>query len=180
MSDVGESQPDPDAEAQDEGAEQHVDPARPLARTFLVFLLALLVKLVLLAKHDPRVNSAGAHTASVWGTGTYLLRRRSLSLWLRLGLRRLNMWDRSQNRSTVDELDARRELECWAWGATRLAVLTGALDECVDLGDGQVSIDKIADVVRDHGTPVRAVLCVVIGVATESPETLPAEVVVAA
>jgi hypothetical protein len=92
---------------------------------------------------------------------------------------RARRWCRT-HRSAIDELDARRELEVRAGRAAGIAVLAGALDEGVDLGGGQVVVDEVGDVVRDHGAPVRARLCVVVVVARVWAETLPAEVVAAA
>jgi hypothetical protein len=43
--------------------------------------------------------------------------------------------------------------------------LTCTLDERVDLGNSQELIGEVADIVRDHGTSVRAGFCVVVGVA---------------
>lgn len=169
-----------------EGAEPHADPARPLVSNTL--FLAVVVALVLFAEHDstPRSSTTSVPTGS-YATGgvssrkTYLLRTVSLSVRLRA-----RHWYRRRRRrcrtdgDAVDELATRRELDVRLWHTACLAVLTGTLDERVDLGDGEVVLDEVSDVVGDHGTPMRAGLCVVVGVAVVGAQALPAEVVAAA
>jgi hypothetical protein len=168
-----------------EGAEQHVEPTRP---SVINFLFLAVITLVLLAEHNatPRRSTT---SVSTWGdaTGggssrsTYLLRAlMTSSLSLRMRARRRYRCRCRTNRNAVDELNIRWKLDIRSWRATSLAVLTGALDECVDLGDSEIVVDEVADVVGDHGTPVRAMLCMIVAVTVVLAQTLPAKVVAAA
>jgi hypothetical protein len=128
------------------------------------------------------VSTVSHATGGVSRIRTHLLR--SLTTTTRLSLRmRARHWHRRRcgtYRDAVDELDVRRELDVRLWRATGLTVLTGMLDKHVDLGDGEVVVDEVADVMGDHGTPVRAGLVMVVGVGVVRAETLPAEVMAAA
>jgi hypothetical protein len=73
-------------------------------------------------------------------------------------------WRRTDRRS-IDKLHVWCELQIWLRNASNLAILTCTLDERVDLGNSQELIGEVADIVRDHGTAVRAGFCVVVGVA---------------
>lgn len=96
-------------------------------------------------------------------------------------MQRLTLWRTRAHRRAIHELHTRHELQSRQRYTARVAVSPGLLYESVDLGIGQVIMDKIANVVGDHGRPaVRARLQVVICIAGEGPETLPAEVVAAA
>lgn len=86
---------------------------------------------------------------------------------------------RSTNRVAVDKLHAWRELDHRLGIAASQALLLGAMDDGVNLGDVESLWDEVADVVCDHGAVVRAGLCVVVRVALEASKTLPAEVVAA-
>src|SRR5690348_2301322 len=77
--------------------------------------------------------------------------------------------------SAVDDLHAWGEVDGWSWVAASITVLTGALEQGVDLVDVQVLVNKVADVVRDHGMTLRACLRVVVDTAFEVTEALPAE-----
>lgn len=84
----------------------------------------------------------------------------------------------SKNRAVHDP-QAWEEMDGRSWVAASITVLTRVLEQGVDLVDVQVLVNKVADVVRDHGTTMRACLRVVIDTAFELAETLPAEVVAA-
>lgn len=156
-------------------------------RLLVFFIRIVIASLVLLVEHDstPRsdvsvTTTGGCHS---WGTRTYLIRgypSRGLCLSCTNGC-----WTRSWNwrrthRSPVDKLNTMCKLQVRLRHTASLAILTGALNESVDLGNGKVITNEVADVVRDHGTPVRAALCMVVCAAGIGAETLPAEVMAAA
>lgn len=60
--------------------------------------------------------------------------------------------------------------------ATSIAVLPSTLNECVELGYGEVVLYEVAWVMGNRWTAVRAGLCMVVVVAVECTETLPAEI----